>query len=219
MKATEYESEPVRGLPAELPAGETILWQGAPTWRSLARRVFHVRKVAIYFGLLALWRVGAALADGATVADAAGSALWLVPPALVAIGLLVLLAWLTARTTVYTITSSRVVMRYGIAFPACVNVPFKVIASADLKQYADGTGEIPMALKGPDTVAYFYLWPHARPWRLRKPEPMLRGVPDASRVAGILSGALSAAVSGPSKAAGEAHLALPPGKPFIAAAA
>lgn len=159
MKATEYEFEPLPGLPAQLPAGETILWQGAPAWRSLARRVFHADKVAAYFCLLALWRAGAAFADGRSGAEAAGSCLWLVPPAAAAIGLLVLLAWLTARTTIYTITSRRVVMRYGIAFPATVNLPFRAVASADLKRYPDGTGDIPLALMGPDAIAYLYLWP------------------------------------------------------------
>ncbi|MEM9764435.1 MAG: PH domain-containing protein, partial [Pseudomonadota bacterium] len=28
----DFRSEPVRGLPALLPKGERILWQGAPSW-------------------------------------------------------------------------------------------------------------------------------------------------------------------------------------------
>ena len=27
---TEYDDEPIRGLPGELPQGETLLWQGSP---------------------------------------------------------------------------------------------------------------------------------------------------------------------------------------------
>ena len=52
-----------------------------------------------------------------------------------------------------------------------------------------------------DKVAYLLLWPHARPWRLSKPEPMLRAVPDAARVAAILARALAAAASQPVRAA------------------
>ena len=44
--------EPLRGLPEPLPAGERILWQGAPDWRALAVDVFHVRAVWIYGALL-----------------------------------------------------------------------------------------------------------------------------------------------------------------------
>ena len=32
---SEYDHEPVRGLPGVLPSGEALLWQGAPEWRSL----------------------------------------------------------------------------------------------------------------------------------------------------------------------------------------
>ena len=60
----EYETEPVRGLPERLPAGETILWQGAPRWGALARRAFHVRKIALYFAILLAWLVYADIADG-----------------------------------------------------------------------------------------------------------------------------------------------------------
>jgi len=34
------------------------------------------------------------------------------------------------------------------------------------------------------------LWPHARPWRLKAPEPALRCIPEAGRVADMLAGAL-----------------------------
>jgi hypothetical protein len=60
----EYTSEPVRGLPENLPEGEHILWQGGPKWTALAVRALHVRAVAIYFALLAVWFAGAAMMDG-----------------------------------------------------------------------------------------------------------------------------------------------------------
>lgn len=186
----EHDSEPVPGLPEKLPPGEHILWQGAPTWRSLARRVFHVRKLAAYCVLLMSWRLVADLSDGATMADAAVSVLWLLPLLPAALGLPALLAWLYSRTTLYTITNRRVVIRYGVALPMSLNIPFKIIDSAALRQYGDGTGDIPIALSGPDRIAYLHLWPHARPWRLARTEPMLRCVPDAAQVAEILGRAL-----------------------------
>ena len=71
MSQDDLGFEPIRGLPDRLPPGETLLWQGEPQFRSMALRVFHARKVAIYFALLALYRLVGALHDGAPLLDAA----------------------------------------------------------------------------------------------------------------------------------------------------
>jgi hypothetical protein len=194
---------PPRGLPEHLPAGEELLWQGAPSWRGLARRAFHLRALAAYFGVLLAWLVASTLADGGTKAAAAASLLWAGPLALAALGLLAGLAWLTARTTVYTVTSRRVVMRIGVALPVTINLPFRAVEAAGLRLHADGTGDLPLRLADDGRVAYVHLWPHARPWRVARPEPMLRSVPDAARVAGILARALAAPAS-PAAARGAA---------------
>jgi hypothetical protein len=186
----EHEIEPIRGLPELLPRGEHILWQGAPHWMSLAMRALHVRLVLGYFALLFLWSVYAAVAEGSSLAAATLTALRLAPVALAAAGILSLYAWLVRRTTIYTITNRRVVMRFGIALPMTLNVPYAIVGSAALKAYGDGTGDIPLELKDTDRVAYFALWPHARPWWLAKPQPMLRAVPNARAVADILGDAL-----------------------------
>lgn len=190
---SEYEFEPIRGLPEPLPAGERILWQGAPKWWGLAKRAFHARKVAVYCILLLAWHSVTALADGEGAATAALATLGLVPIALVAIGLPVGLAWLFARSTVYTITNRRVVMRFGVAMPMTVNLPFRTIASAALRVDRKGIGDLPLALTGGDRIAWLVLWPHVRPWRLRQPEPMLRAIPEATEVAEILTEALTRA--------------------------
>ena len=44
-------------LPAPLPVGERVIWQGKPTFKGLALRSFHIREVAVYFGLLLMWRL------------------------------------------------------------------------------------------------------------------------------------------------------------------
>jgi hypothetical protein len=186
------EIEPIRGLPEPLPPGERILWQGSPDWRALAVRALHVRKVAAYFGLLAAASVaGSVVIDGKALPAALGSAAGLALPALAALGLLGLYAFLAAGATVYTITDRRVVMRFGVALPLTVNIPFKIVGSAGLKLDRDGTGDIPLALTGRGKIAYLALWPHARPWRVSRPEPMLRAVPDAARVGRLLAGALA----------------------------
>lgn len=188
---SEYENEPIRGLPGHLPEGEHILWQGAPEWRTLAKTAFHVRTVAIYFGVLMAWRAGETLLAGGGLLAALASTAWLTIAAAAGLGLLALLAWLSARTTVYTITNRRVVLRFGIALPKAVNVPFTTIEGASLKRQADGAGDIAISVGGQRRIAYLQLWPHVRPWRLSQPQPTLRSVPQAGVAAQILAEALS----------------------------
>lgn len=190
-----------RRLPEPLPAGEEILWHGAPNKWGLALRVFHIRAVAIYFVVILAWRAATAFSAEQSIAAAGLAVLWFVPFALAALGLLALFGYLVGRTTTYTITSRRLILQYGVAFPMTLNIPFKIIESAALKSYADGTGDIPVITTGPDRVAYLVLWPHARPWHVKRPEPMLRVVPEAARVAAILSRALAAASGVPNATA------------------
>ena len=190
----EYEIEPIPGLPEIPPEGERILWQGAPTWGTLARRAFHVRKIILYFSLIFLWYLADKLWTGEeSLMGATLLAGWLIFLAHLAVGLLVLLAWANSRATLYTITNRRVVMRFGVAVSMTINLPFSKIASAGLRRYPDGTGDIPLSLTGRQPVSYLVLWPHVRPWHFSQVEPMLRGVPEADLVAEILSAALKAA--------------------------
>jgi hypothetical protein len=200
------------GLPGALPEGETIQWQGGPEWRSLARHAFHVRKVAVYFALLGAVGLAFALGRETPPGEIAAMLAWLAVLATAAIGLLTLFAWLTARTTVYTLTNRRLAIRYGIALPVTLNVPYTSVGSAALAVYPEGTGDIPLSLSTTDRVAYLVLWPHARPWKLKRPEPMLRSIPDAGRVAVILGRNLlgthnGGVLSDPQPAPGEAMAA------------
>jgi len=189
----DYAVEPAWGLPEALPPGETLLWQGQPRWQALAVRVFHARKVAVYFAVLAAWSVIEGVADGlAAAAILQGVAVTLAVGA-VAVGVLVWLARLSARTTVYSITSRRVVMRIGMALPTSINLPYAVIESAALRRHRDGTGDLPITLGGKGRISYVLLWPHARPWHFGDPKPMLRGLTGPDAVAELLGRALLAA--------------------------
>jgi hypothetical protein len=176
-----------------------LRWQGAPHWRVLARRAFHVRTVAFYFGVLVLLRVALLVADGAPTSTVVMSAMWLITLALLATGILTLLAMLYSRSTVYSITDRRVVIRFGVALPMAVNIPFKVIESAGLRTYPDGSGDIPLVLGGGQTVNYLIMWPNVRPWRFSNAQPMLRSIADAKQVAEILAEALRAATAAAEK--------------------
>ena len=189
----EHEFEPARGLPETLPAGESLLWQGSPDWRHLARRVFHVRKLAVYFGLILLARGVGSWSNGDSPGLVAAAVLGLVPLAALGLGLLLLFAWLYGRSTVYTLTDRRIVMRIGIVLSMTLNLPLQRIESADLRGKGDQPGDIALRLVAGEKIAYLHLWPHARPWRLARPEPMLRSLRDAPQLAELLADAWSAA--------------------------
>ena len=180
-----------RGLPGPLPEGERILWQGAPTASGVTMRAFHAQMVAGWFAVTALVFGSTSAAEGRFLQALSVS----VPTLLIgagALALLVLFGWLVHRTTVYTITDRRIVMHVGIALPITLNLPFAMTEGAGLRLHADGSGDIPLQIKAGERVAYLHLWPHARPWRVAQPEPMLRSVPDAGKVAELLARALSA---------------------------
>jgi Bacterial PH domain len=187
----EHEFEAQYGLPEELPAGERILWQGAPDWKVLARCVFHTRKVAVYFALMLAWRFVSVMADTQDIAVAFASLAWLAPFFALGLGLLLLLGWWSARTTAYTLTNKRVVMRIGIVLTVTYNLPLKRIESADLHNVGGGCQDIALTLERGTRIAWLHLWPHARPWRVAQTQPMLRALPDAPAVAALLSAAWS----------------------------
>jgi hypothetical protein len=192
MSHDDFDFEPIRGLPALLPAGEKLLWQGVPCWKSLAIRAYHVRKVALYFLLLVAWRIMFGLNEGHTATAILLSCLFLLALGGAGIGLLSLLAYFNARSTVYTITSRRVLLRHGIAVPLTMNVPLKVVNNAALKYFANGTGDISLALTRSQRLGYMISWPHVRPGKFARPEPSLRGLADAQAAAEILGAALAA---------------------------
>jgi len=185
---SEYEHEPIRGLPGVLPAGETLLWQGSPEWKLLAVTAVHVRLIAAYFVVLALSGVlGGASAGGVAATLGVG---------IVALALTTAFAYASARSTVYTLTSKRVVLRFGVALPKCINLPLSQIATARVQQLGAGRGDIALALTGSNRIGYLRLWPYARAWRIGAPEPMLRSLPDVDAVAALLAATLLDAVPG-----------------------
>jgi hypothetical protein len=182
----EHEFEPQYGLPERLPAGEKILWQGQPLAGLVARRVFHLPLLSAYFALMLAWRIGSQLADGAALLAALRGSLALVLLAATALAILAALARLTAQTTVYTLTDKRVVMRIGIVLTVTYNLPLKHIDAAHVLPLGQGRGEIALQLREGTRIAWLQLWPHARPWLLARPQPLLRALADADAVSAQL---------------------------------
>lgn len=184
---TKLRVEKIHGLPEQLPPGENLLWQGRPEFWSTLRHVFHADKVAIYFALLACWSVAASLNDGASFGSSIVATAGLLPVVGLALALLGGLAGLTCRSTIYSVTTKRVVMHYGIALPMTVNLAFSHIESADLKYFSDGTGDLCLTLSENKCLGYFHLWPHVRRWHMADPKPTLRSIGEPAAVADLLA--------------------------------
>ena len=193
-RPAEHEFEAAHGLPELLPSGERLLWQGAPDAGAIARDALHLRSIGLYFAVLLGWRAVTVLGDGGSVGTAALAVVWLLPLAAAGLGLLGLIGWLIARTSVYTLTDRRIVMRIGIVLSITFNLPFRQIQSVGLKTRADGSGDLTLLLDDSAQIAYLHLWPHARPWKVRRSEPMLRGIREARTVAALLTTALQASL-------------------------
>lgn len=170
------------GTPA---ANEKVLWKGRPNLPVLARTAFHTHSVGLYVAALAVISLALGNVDTAIICAVL---------AVVAVAILYAIAWLSARTTLYILTDTRLIMRIGMALEARINVPLKHVTSANLRMRGKEHGDIALALGGDRLLGYSLLWPHARPFRYAKPEPMLRAIPDAAKVAEILAQAAAAHV-------------------------
>lgn len=188
----DFDFEPIPGLPELPPEDEKILWQGSPSRSSMAVHVFHVRKVTIYFGLLLAFQLASGIHDGATAAVIATDMAVLVAGATLCLVLLAGLAWGYSRSTIYTITSKRLVMRHGIALPMSINIPFSKIDAVQMVEHANGTGSITLRINEENRLAWLALWPSVRPWSFKSPEAALRCIANPRSVASLIANTIAA---------------------------
>lgn len=163
---------------------EVVLWKGRPQRGLLARTAFHARTASLYMAALVLIALLTGRNDAAIVAALLGVML---------AAILNILAWASARSTLYILTDQRLIMRIGIAIETRVNIPLKQITGANLAVLTkDGHGDIAFELAGDERLlGTMLLWPHVRPFRYARPEPMLRAVPDAAALAQTIAEARS----------------------------
>ncbi|MDX8349141.1 photosynthetic complex putative assembly protein PuhB [Cognatiyoonia sp. IB215446] len=204
MSHDDFNFEPVRGLPEALPEGEHILWQGAPDPRRLAREALALRWVAGYFALLTVWRVGVSSAD-VPFGIALMHGLPFVVSGIIACGILYGIAYVQARSTVYTLTNKRVAMRIGAALTMTLNLPYVCIGTAKLDLKSSGHGTLAFELIGETRISYLMSWPHVRPWYVARTQPALRCIPDAENVARIFADAAETRISQPRVERVETH--------------
>jgi Bacterial PH domain len=175
------------GLPDHLPEGEQLLWQGRPNWKRLAINAFHIRKVASYFVLLIVGQGVWKLLNGASFAEAFHAVPTLAGLCFAACAILLGFAYLSARTTHYTLTSKRALMKVGIALPVIVNLPLRQIDGVSFAYTGKGCGTICFKPGGKTRLAYLLLWPHAKPWNVTKTQPAFRDIADVDAVASRLA--------------------------------
>ena len=192
MQLSEHDEGAHPGaLPAALPEGEQLLWQGRPSARGLARQNFHVLGVGLYFLALLIWRtLSVASEPGNGLAEGLSAASVLVMPFLAAEAVLLLLAWGYARSTIYTLTSARLAIRSGLAVPVTTTIAFELVEGAVLKRHGKGLGDLCFTVRESERPSWAMLWPSVRPWRWRHPEPSFRCVPNGEAVAMKVKAAL-----------------------------
>lgn len=192
----DFNFEPVRGLPEKLPEDEHILWQGSPDPGRLAREALGLRWVAGYFALLVVWRVGVSSAEypfGIAVAHG----LPFLVAGIIACGIIYGIAYVQARSAVYTLTNKRVAMRIGAALTMTLNLPYNWIGNAVADIKPSGHGTIAFELIGEDRLSYLMTWPHVRPWKMARTQPALRCIPNAAKVAQLFADAAETRVAQP----------------------
>ena len=196
--------------PVRLRPGEVLVWQGQPCWRTLAGEAFHIRAITLWVCALLFANAVAARWAHLPPFEAMRDILPLAVLGALVVGAVAAAAWASGRTTRYTITSQRIVLQYGVALTATLSIPMRVIGCVAV---SDGpAGDVPVRLKPGHVISYLKLWPHARPWRVRRPEPMLRALPEAAKVAALLSRTVAAA-----QAAGTAHTVAVPSGAYVPA--
>ncbi|WP_298360913.1 photosynthetic complex putative assembly protein PuhB [uncultured Litoreibacter sp.] len=196
MHHDDFKFEPVRGLPEALPADEHILWQGSPDPVRLAKDAWGLNWVIGYFVLLAFGRV-AASSTTVPLTEAMGHGIPFLIAGAAAVLIILVIARVQAKSTVYTLTNKRVAMRIGAALTMTLNLPYVCIGNANAAVRKSGIGTITFDLTGETRLSYLMTWPHVRPWYIRRTQPAFRAIPDAARVAQIFAEAAETRVSQP----------------------
>ena len=112
MSQDDFAFEPIRGLPERPPEGKVILWQGQPNWLRLTIDSLNLWWVLAYFIFLFAWRL-ISVSDLMPIDQALLVSFPFLALALIVALLLLLVGFIQAKATVYTITNKRIVMRIG----------------------------------------------------------------------------------------------------------
>ena len=196
MSHDDFATEALPGLPELPPEGEHILWQGKPNAWRLAWDSLSLPWVIGYFVFLTVWRF-VAVSDLLPFGQAVGASVPFLILGAIVVALLVLVGWVQAVSTVYTVTNRRVAMRIGAALTVTLNLPYTQVANIDMDLKASGHGTLAFDLKGDTKLGYLMCWPHVRPWHVFRPQPALRCIPDAARIGQLVARAAESRLATP----------------------
>ncbi|MEL6061465.1 MULTISPECIES: photosynthetic complex putative assembly protein PuhB [unclassified Methylobacterium] len=171
---------PPRPAGVRLEPAERILWQGRPEVSALRRQLLKMRWLAAYFAVLLGWKLALIVAVRGLRPQEVFDLAVLLAQGAALMGILAYLAWALARSTTYTVTTLRIVIRHGIALQGTVDIPLRALRSVAVRIHHDGTGDVALTVRDGGGIGYSKLWPHVRGVSLSAPVPMLRGLPDAA---------------------------------------
>ena len=157
---------------------EDVLWRGRPETFRHAASAFHTNCVAIYFVILSAI---------AYFNSGLGSAITVAVMGLIGVAVLMAMGIYSARHSAYILTNHRLLILTGMAVDKRISIPLKHIGSANLRRRSQGHGDIALEIKVKHRLGYLLLWPHARPFRFLRPQPLLRALPDVENVAAKLA--------------------------------
>jgi hypothetical protein len=209
------------GEVSRLPAGERVLWSGAPDRRSLARYFLRERWVLLFVCLTFLVQAADVLQRDFPMQRLGGVAILNGALALIAIGSIRFFAVRLEKTSKYVVTDRRVYFNIGIVLRADANVPFSAVDGVDLLRRADGSADLMVSLTAGKEIPWLLLFPHMT-WRgsrtgrptfraLRDPQPAADAVVAGLRSYASASGVESTVVAPPPPA--RATLAVPSPSP------
>ena len=174
-----------------LPEGECIVWEGRPEARAIATRAMFFNYIIIYLLGIAALRTGYLIAGDTSISTWSGLLAWQCLASLFVVAIICFLARTYSRTTTYTLTSRRLIIRTGAAIPIHVNLPLERLQSADLREFSDGTGDIALKVSSGDRLYWLLLWPNVRSWWIRPLQPLLRGLNEPHVAAAALASVMS----------------------------
>lgn len=209
----EYEQEPVPGLPGTPPQGETILWQGAPDMNLVARRVLKRNWLMAYLALLAGWALVTGFYDQSSVVATSSYLVMITTFTFAILALIYLFAWGVQKTTLYTITNRRIMMRIGVALSVTLNLPFSRIAGANVKREKDHSGVIAFETEEDTRLSWLMQWPHVRAWHFARTQPAMICLTEVGAPADILTRELQRVHEELSASPGHAGLTSPDAMP------
>ena len=124
-EALKKEKKVVRGaaplndanLAENLPADEVLIWQGRPEANAIAVRAMYLWYVVAYLLGLVVLRTGYLVMGDAPISEWSALLAWQSLASLFIVGVIVGLSVLYGKTTIYSLTNRRLILRTGAAVP------------------------------------------------------------------------------------------------------